>query len=125
MTLRLLPAAALVALSPLLLAACGDDGGSSNADTGRVEEVVDGVVGDNDVELKGNSELDAAAYGIVAVQSEKYADYEIDGDRVLLKVRGDAELSGSECIIVTAATEVDHPDVAFVLVEPDGTETVC
>lgn len=125
MTLRLLPAAALVALSPLLLAACGDDGGSSNADTDRVEEVVDGVVGDNDVELKGNSELDAAAYGIVAVQSEKYADYEIDGDRVLLKVRDGAELSGSECIIVTAATEVDHPDTTFVLVEPDGTETAC
>lgn len=113
---RLAPAALLVLAAPIL-ASCGDDGTTSNVQ--KVQEEVEKVTGDNDVELKGNSRLDAAGYAIVAAQSGKYDDYEIDGDTVRLFVKDDVELSGSECVIVSAATSTDYPDATFLIVDGD------
>lgn len=102
------------------LAGCGGDDSAAKA-----EKAVDSVAGPSKAKLKGNSPLDAAAYALVRVQSEKYRDYEIDGTTVRLIVRDGATLSGSECVIVSAATNADHPDATFVVVAPDGTETSC
>lgn len=82
------------------------------------------VTGDNDVDLKGSSALDAVAYGIVAAQSTKYDDYEIDGDTVRVFVKDGVTLSGSECVIISAATSADHPDTTFVIVDGDE-EIIC
>lgn len=110
---RLAPAVLLVLAAPIL-ASCGDDDTTS-----KVQEEVEKVTGDNDVELKGNSRLDAAGYAIVAAQSGKYDDYEVDGDTVRLFVKDDVELSGSECVIVSAATSTDYPDATFLIVDGD------
>lgn len=110
-----------LALTAATLAGCGgDDDGTTAA-----EKAVDSVAGPSKAKLKGNSPLDAAAYAVVRVQSDKYRDYEIDGTTVRLLVRDGATLSGSECVIVSAATQADHPEASFVVVAPDGTETPC
>lgn len=106
------------------LVALGACGGEDDA-TKSAEKAVEKVLGSNDVELKGNSPLHAAAYAVVSVQKEKYSDYDIDGSTVRITVRDGVTLSGSECIIINGATDADHPDVAFILVESDGTETTC
>ncbi len=115
---RGLLASALILAAGLALTGCGDD------ETEQAEKAVESLTGDNDVELKGNSELDAAGYALVAAQGDKYSDYEVDGTTVRLFVADGAELSGAECVIVTAATETDYPDATFVVVA-DGEETVC
>lgn len=113
--------AVLAVLGPLLvLSGCGEESA-----TDRAEAAVEEVTGERGVELKGNSRLDAAAYGLVSAQSSKYSDYEIDGSTVRITVRDGVTLNGSECMIVNAATEVDYPDATFVLVTPDGEETTC
>ncbi len=101
------------------LVGCG-----SGEETDQATDAVEQVTGDNDVELKGDSDLDAVGYALVSVQGEKYSDYEIDGDTVRLIVKEGAELSGSECAIISASTGADHPDISFVLVV-DGEETAC
>ena len=110
----------MIASCGALVSCGGDDDG-----TKRAEQAVESVTGSNDAELKGSSPLDAAAYALVSVQSQKYEDYEIDGNTVRLKVRDGVTLSGSECTIIQAATSTDYPDATFVLVESDGTETTC
>ncbi len=113
-------ATAIAATLTILLAGCGGDDATEKA-----EKAVESVAGKSDADLKGNSPLDAAAYALVSVQSQKYDDYEIDGDTVRLKVRKGVTLGGAECTIIGAATGADHPDAKFVLVESDGTETTC
>lgn len=110
-------ATAIAATLTILLTGCGGDDAT--------EKAVESVAGKSDADLKGNSPLDAAAYALVSVQSQKYEDYEIDGDTVRLKVRKGVTLGGAECTIIGAATGADHPDARFVLVESDGTETTC
>ncbi len=119
-TARLL-SAGLASLTVLTLSSCGSDDGSGGggSDTERAEKEVEKVTGDNDVDLKGDSPLDAIAYGIIAAQSTKYDDYEIDGDTVRVFVKDGVTLSGSECVIISAATSADHPDTTFVIVDGD------
>ncbi|GAA3537122.1 hypothetical protein [Nocardioides daeguensis] len=115
--MRPIAACALV-LSVTALGACGD--GAADRVDGEVEK----VTRDRDVDLKGNSPLDAIGYAIVATQSSKYRDYEIDGETVRLLVHDGVELAGSECLIIDAATSADHPDAFFVIVT-DGEEIAC
>lgn len=109
--------------------ACGGGSGSdgsegSGASTPAEATADQGATGD-DGNSGAGSTLDIAADSIVTVQSQKYEDYEVDGDVVRLSVREGVDLSGSECVIINAATEVDHPNAKWVLVEADGTETAC
>lgn len=103
-----------------LLGGCGSDDGTKTAG-----KAVEKVTGKSGVTMKGDSELDTAAYALVRVQSAKYSDYEIDGNTVRLKVRRGRALAGSECTIINAATETDYPNATFVIVEAGGKETPC
>lgn len=136
MSLRSAVAAAGIALVAAIAVGCSDDSGNSSGDNGgnksandsadkdAVDQSVDEVVGDNDIERKGDSPLDIAAYSLATVQSEKYSDYEVDGSTARFIVRDGVEVAGSECVIITAALGTDHPDATFIVVA-DGEETVC
>lgn len=114
--------AALVAASSLvLLGACGSDDASSAPSDKTTETTSQG--GDS-TEPEITSSLDIAARSLSTVMSEKIEGYEVDGNTVRLKVRSGITLSGSECVIINAATESDHPDATFILVN-GGEEITC
>ncbi len=129
-------AALAMAVSLSALSACSADGGTnanSENDSGKTSMGKNGSsktpTGKNDskdgtIKMKGNSELDTAAYSLQAVMSSKFSDYEIEGNTVYLIVRDGATLSGSECIIVTSAVAADNPGATFVI-DDHGTKTTC
>jgi hypothetical protein len=116
-------AVVLVALASAL-SACGSGGGSRSEGSGVAAPADQGATG-GDGGAGVDSTLDIAGKSIVTVQSQKYEDYEVDGDVVRLAVRDGKELDGSECLIIDSATGADHPEAKWVLVEADGTETAC
>ena len=99
-------------VAALALAGCGD---KAQEPVQAAQQAVEAVTGKKKIKMKGNTPLDAAAYAVTSVLSGKFKDYHINGNTVRLIVQDGATLSGSECIIINAATKADHPNVAFVI----------
>ena len=99
-------------VAALALAGCGD---KAQEPVQAAQQAVEAVTGKKKIKMKGNTPLDAAAYAVTSVLSGKFKDYHINGNTVRLIVQDGATLSGSECTIINAATQADHPNVAFVI----------
>lgn len=110
-----------VAVSIGALGACG---GSSDSGNKVTDDAVNRATGMKTSHLKGKTKLDIAANSVTSVMSSKFSDYEINGNTVRLIVKDGAELSGSECTIITAGTSSSAPDATFVI-DDHGKKTTC
>lgn len=113
--------AALLAASPLvLLGACGSDEAPAASD--KPTQTAAGADGGELPEI--TSTLDIFARSIASIMRQKIEDYEVDGNTVRFKIKSGITLAGSECVIIDSATQGDHPDATFILVN-GGEEITC